>query len=203
MHVAYGPDREMFCAFCEMKDYDGYLIGKLSCVRLNGWGASGAARVQKQRKNFVILELQGEKYLLTMTLFRPERLVLHTELDKMMSCKSKAEINMVVSNHVIARHSFTVEEVLEFVKSVRDTNGIHQTVDPIVPGLLMAEWYFAVLQSSDWEMVEIRFRAPAYTGQILCIMKEAEKYVCYEENTEQVFWTATMGEGKNSVLPIE
>lgn len=203
MHEAYGPDREMFCAFCEMKDYDGYLIGKLSCVRLNGWRASGAVRVQKQRKNFVILELQGKKYLLTMTLFRPKRQVLHTESDKTMTWKPKAEINMVISNHVIARHSFTVEEVLEFVKSVRDTNRIHQTVDPIVPGLLMAEWYFAALQSLDWEMVQIRFHAPAYTGQILCILKEAEKYICYEENTEQVIWTATLEEGKNSVLPIE
>lgn len=203
MHVAYGPDREMFCGFCERKDYDGYLIGKLSCVRLNEWSASGEVRVQKQRKNFVILELQRGKYLLTMTLVHPEPSALHTESDQRMTGKPKTEINRTASNPVIARHSFTVEEVLEFVKSVGDTNGIHRTADPIVPGLLMAEWYFAVLQSSDWETAGIRFHAPAYTGQVLCIAKEAEKYVCYGEDTNQVFWTATIKGGKNSVLPME
>lgn len=203
MYVAYGPDREMFCAFCEMKDYDNYLIGKLSCVRMNGWSVSGKIQIQKQRKNFVILELQRGKYLLTMTLVRPKRWEQLAESDRTMTWKPKSEINRVISNQVIARHSFTVEEVLEFVKSVRDTNGIHQTADPVVPGLLMLEWYFAVLQSSDWKMAEIRFHAPAYTGQVLCITKEVEKYVCYGENTGQMFWTATIKEGKNSVLPVE
>lgn len=203
MHVAYGPDREMFCAFCERSGYDGYLIGKLSCVRLNEWSAFGEVWVRRQRNNFVTLELQRGKYSLTMTLVRPGRSTLHTESDQTMIVKLKTEINRGASNFVIARHSFTVEEVLEFVKSVKDTNGIHRTADPIVPGLLMLEWYFSVLQSSDWKMAEIRFHAPAYTGQVLCITKEAEKYVCYGENTGQMFWTATIKEGKNSVLPVE
>ena len=203
MYMTYGPDRELFCAFCEGKDYEGYLIGKLSCTRLDEGNVSGEVRIRKQRTNFVILELQRGNYLLAMTLIHPEGLVLRTESDQTMEQKPKAKINRTAPNHVIARHSFTVEEVLEFVKSVQDTNGIHRTADPVVPGLLMAEWFFATLQSSDWEGTEIRFHAPVYTGSVLCITKEAEKYVCYGEDTEQVFWTAVIKKSKSNVPPIE
>ena len=222
MHIPYGPDRKMFQSFSKLKGYDDYLIAKVSynCLgqdsivnrdgqsvsgktvekeipeRLAGkysdeWSASGTVRVKKQRKNFVILELQGEQYLFTMTLFRPEHLESLAESNKMMSQKPEM-VKKMVSDHAIARHSFTVAEVSEFVESVHDTNRIHQMAIPIVPGLLMAEWFFTLLQSTDWEAVEMRFRVPVYVGQTLCIGKNAEKYICYGENTRQVFWTASV-----------
>lgn len=228
MQIAYELDREMFRSFSVMKDYDGYLIGKLSCIRLgqksfvnrdgqnmsgravkkglserkagkslDGRNESGMVRVRKEKNNYAVLELQGDQYLLTMTLFRPESFVTDAESNKRMAQKSKQAKGLTVDD-VIASRSFAVAEILEFVEAVGDTNGIHRTADPVVPGLLMAEWFFAVLQSatpkgrSMTARVEIRFQMPAYAEQTLCIGKKAEKYICYEENTGQVLWSASV-----------
>ena len=125
MHIAHGPNRKIFRSFSEMKGYDGYLIGKLSCVclkqdsygnrgkisktvekedpereawkHLDGEEASGIVRIRKQRRNFAVLELQEEKYLCTITLLRPEQVVSHAKLDNMITRKPEMEKRTVVS----------------------------------------------------------------------------------------------------------
>lgn len=149
----------------------------------------GEARVRKQRKNFVILELSGENYLLTMTLLCPRSSLRHAEPDETKVQMPDAEKKTVLPENVIARRSFTSAEILDFVQYVQDMNGIHRTADPVVPGLLMAEWFFSVLQSSDWGAMEMRFHMPAYAGQHLCLCRQSDRYDCISEETGQLFWS--------------
>ncbi|MDE6852579.1 MAG: hypothetical protein K2J67_08840 [Lachnospiraceae bacterium] len=201
MDTDYGPDRRFFRSLSMAKGYDGYLIGKLFCRRLAASNvhsmtaqpeALGEVRVRKQKKNYVILELPGENYLLTLTLVCPSDFSGHAEPGKMKVRVQNTENIMFQPEDVIGRHTFTPAEILDFVQSVQDTNGIHRTAEPIVPGLLMAEWFFSILHPSDWEAVELRFHMPAYAGQHLCLCRQSEGYDCLSEETGQLFWSGKL-----------
>lgn len=192
MHTGYEPDRKFFRLLSGIKGYDGYLIGQLSyyrsCCHLLEREAPGEVRIRKQRKNYAILELWGEECVLAVTLFRSNNFSQPIGSGKTVTQQQEMEKNRL-SENVIAKHSFSVSEILDFVNFVEDANSIHRTAEPVVPGLLMAEWFFSVLPIFDWERVEIRFHTPAYAGQTLCLGKQSEKYVCFVEGTGKILFS--------------
>lgn len=192
MHTGYEPDRNFFRSLSSIKGYDGYLIGQLSfyrsCYYSSEREAPGEVRIRKQRKNYVILELWGEECVLAVTLFCPNNFSQQIESGKTATQRQEMEKNRL-SENVIAKHSFAVSEIWDFVNFVGDANSIHRTAEPVVPGLLMAEWFFSVLPVFDWERVEIRFHIPAYAGQTLCLEKQSEKYMCFVEETGKILFS--------------
>ena len=192
MHTGYEPDRSFFRPLSIMKGYDGYLIGQLSfhrsCRNSLKSAAPGEVRVRKRRKNYAILELWGEECVLTVTLFRPNSFLQHTESGKTGTQRQEMKQKRM-SENVIVRRSFSVSEIWDFVTFVKDTNSIHRTAEPVVPGLLLAEWFFMVLPFCDWETVEIRFHTPAFAEQILCLGKQSDQYVCFLEETGQILFS--------------
>ena len=195
MDIEYGPDRRVFRLLSTMKGYDGYMIGKLLCRRLENSSMesqSNPCTVRKQRKNYVILELRGDAYFLSLTMVYPKDFLPHILSNQAEKPKpySENKIKMRAREKAVASHCFAVSEILDFVQFVQDTNGIHRSENPVVPGLLMAEWFFEVLHSVDWETAEFRFHTPVYADQQLCLCWHAEGYDCFLEERGQLCWCA-------------
>lgn len=143
--------------------------------------------IQKCRKKYVILELQGEEFMLSIMLLHPGKSRRSLRTGEMAKRLQAAEW-MDLGRTEIDRHVFTAEEILHFVTSIQDTNEIHRTVDPVVPGFQMMEWLLAVLGTNDWRALEIRFHAPALAGQELCLCPCTEGYQCILAETGELLW---------------
>ncbi len=71
-------------------------------------------------------------------------------------------------------HTFTPQEVAEFVRAVNDVNTIHQGERPVVPGLLILE---QLLQTSDYKgasNLTLKFVRPAFSGEALTIAEDSK-----------------------------
>ena len=66
-------------------------------------------------------------------------------------------------------HTFTPEEVTEFVGAVGDVNTIHQGQRPVVPGLLILEQLLRTPEYSEATNLTLKFIRPAFSGEALAI----------------------------------
>lgn len=78
----------------------------------------------------------------------------------------------------VAQHSFTVQEIADYVAYTGDENVIHKGEHPIVPGLCMAAWLQKALGLTelDWR---ISFLSPVYAGDELRVYDEGGKLTAY------------------------
>ena len=74
---------------------------------------------------------------------------------------------------LVAAHSFTAEEIAQYVAYTGDENIIHKGEHPVVPGLCMAAWLQKDLQLTelDWR---ISFLSPVYAGDELRVYAEGK-----------------------------
>lgn len=79
---------------------------------------------------------------------------------------AKAVVPAEPAGELAAAHSFTPEEIAQYVAYTGDENIIHKGEHPIVPGLCMAAWLQKALQlvELDWR---ISFLSPVYAGDEL------------------------------------
>lgn len=185
-----GPNREDFRCFSAMKKYIGFWMGKICCQRVlpeSTVSSCGKVMVQKCRKNYVILELRGEQYILTVTLLHPDQSRRSLRAGEMVKALHTAEWKDLWRAEV-DRRVFTAEEIFGFVTSIQDTNEIHRIADPVVPGFQMMEWLLTVLPANGWQAIEIRFHAPALAGQELCMCLCNEGYQCILAETGELLW---------------
>ena len=84
---------------------------------------------------------------------------------------------------LLVEHTFTVQEVRDYVAYTGDENIIHQGEHPIVPGLCMAAWLQQALQKQelDWR---ISFLTPVYTGDELKIYATEQELAAYVGSTK-------------------
>ena len=84
---------------------------------------------------------------------------------------------------LLVEHTFTVQEVRDYVAYTGDENIIHQGEHPIVPGLCMAAWLQQALlkQELDWR---ISFLTPVYTGDELKIYATEQELAAYVGSTK-------------------
>ena len=71
-------------------------------------------------------------------------------------------------------HTFTRQEVLDFVEAVGDTNPIHRTEQPVVPGLLLLETIKAGLPE-NLDVLELSFRNAVFSGDPLELVVEGNQ----------------------------
>ena len=190
MKSKYGPNREDFRRFSTMKKYVGYWMGKIYCqraVRAVSVSTYGKVMVRMCRKNYVILELPGEEYTLKVTLFRTKQSARSSQTGERTKRLQASEWKDLQQTE-IGRHVFTAEEILNFVISIEDTNEIHRTADPVVPGFQMMEWFLTFLSAEDWHTWEIRFHGPALAGQELCLCSCSGGYQCILAETGELLW---------------
>lgn len=97
----------------------------------------------------------------------------------------------------VCQMTFTVEEILNFVTEVKDDNYIHKTDVPIVPGFYILEKMVLFIKNfKDSERVVIKFRKPAYAGDIITVagtktdVTGREKYIGYatEKGKDYILW---------------
>lgn len=190
MKSKYSPNREDFRCFSMMKQYVGYWMGKIYCqrdVRAFSVSSYKKAMVRTCRKNYVILEVAGEEYILTVMLFRPEQSDKSPqtgERTKRLQTLEWKDLQQIE----IGRHVFTAEEIFYFITSIQDTNEIHRTANPVVPGFQMMEWFLTFLSADDWQTWEIRFHGPALAGQELCLCSCTGGYQCILAETGELLW---------------
>ena len=87
---------------------------------------------------------------------------------------------LVLPKHKLGttKHSFTTQEIADYVAYTGDENVIHKGEHPIVPGLCMAAWLQRelALTELDWR---ITFVAPVYAGDELCIYRTEGQLAAY------------------------
>ena len=66
-------------------------------------------------------------------------------------------------------HTFTPNEVAEFVHAVNDVNTIHQGEQPVVPGLLILEQLLRTPEYEGTKNLTLKFIRPAFSGEALTI----------------------------------
>ena len=82
------------------------------------------------------------------------------------------------TGELVLEHSFTVQEVADYVAYTGDENIIHQGEHPIVPGLCMAAWLQQALQLQelDWRISYLR---PIYAGDELKVYRSEQELAAY------------------------
>ena len=82
------------------------------------------------------------------------------------------------TGELVLEHSFTVQEVADYVAYTGDENIIHQGEHPIVPGLCMADWLQQALQLQelDWRISYLR---PVYVGDELKVYSREQELAAY------------------------
>ena len=82
------------------------------------------------------------------------------------------------TGELVLEHSFTVQEVADYVAYTGDENIIHQGEHPIVPGLCMAAWLQQALQLQelDWRISYLR---PVYAGDELKVYSREQELAAY------------------------
>ena len=82
------------------------------------------------------------------------------------------------TGELVLDHSFTVQEVADYVAYTGDENIIHQGEHPIAPGLCMAAWLQQALQLQelDWRISYLR---PVYAGDELKVYSREQELAAY------------------------
>ena len=82
------------------------------------------------------------------------------------------------TGELVLEHSFTVQEVADYVAYTGDENIIHQGEHPIAPGLCMAAWLQQALQLQelDWRISYLR---PVYAGDELKVYSSEQELAAY------------------------
>ena len=82
------------------------------------------------------------------------------------------------TGELVLEHSFTVQEVADYVAYTGDENIIHQGEHPIVPGLCMAAWLQQALQLQelDWRISYLR---PVHAGDELKVYSSEQELAAY------------------------
>ena len=91
---------------------------------------------------------------------------------------SKPAVQEEPTGELVLEHSFTVQEVADYVAYTGDENIIHQGEHPIVPGLCMAAWLQQALQLQelDWRISYLR---PVYAGDELKVYSREQELAAY------------------------
>ena len=86
---------------------------------------------------------------------------------------AKPAVPTAQTGELAAAHSFTPEEIAQYVAYTGDENIIHKGEHPVVPGLCMAAWLQKALQLTelDWR---ISFLRPVYAGDELRVYAEGK-----------------------------
>lgn len=137
--------------------YDGMMIIKNKWLR-EDCEAYEEPIVLKENKRMLICKAQtGYASLTTTMLAKPRGSAAEAGTIPELSAAE-------VSGHTW--RSFTRQEIVDFVREIGDTNPIHQTDIPVVPGMLLMDCILAELPA-DIQELELSYRNAVFAGELL------------------------------------
>ena len=77
--------------------------------------------------------------------------------------KSPKATNNIIEGNVLCRHKFSLQEISDYILLSGDENIIHQTQNPIVPGLCMV-YFLARMLHRYFLHWQVDFVVPVYAG---------------------------------------
>ena len=174
--------KKFFQAFSDLKGFDNWMIGKIIIKQqeeIPDIAEKGiVCRIKKRKQRFAVLYAEGQGILIEVFLLKPGG-----------SGKEKIRKNLPEALEKGISRSFSKEEILAFVRETGDSNPIHASEIPVVPGFLMLEWL--------WELYlvqEMIFYQPVYAGEELTLYFHQETEGCYAVS-DHICWEAK-GKGK-------
>lgn len=154
--------------------YDGWVIGRAIYKCTETSGADRPLRlVEKRCAAYAVLVSDGVRsgyrYSLELRLLKP-----------VSRSSEESDAGYAVSDDMgtaAVHRCFTIEQIITFADRVHDTNSIHRSDNPVVPGLLLLEWIMDEYHIcvKDGFGVTIRFRTPVLAG---------DDVMLYKSNTE-------------------
>lgn len=190
------PNRKLFQCFSDIEGYEGWMIGRMSFYPTGQAGTDNGSEGQGNRQGNVILKKRRQGYavaeawadgcLARMLLIRPTGRGYRSGF----SGKQEGE-NLIPDwpeNNRIGTHTFSPDEIMAFVDAVQDTNSIHRTERPVVPGMQMIEWFWSVAKPAAWKECVFIFRIPAYAGQEIQLYTNKAGYCCIAGETGETLW---------------
>ena len=185
---------DLFQKFSGIEGYDGWMIGRAEQLEAEDTRTTEDIKtcvIKKKKKDYIILEAFSQEEGLRLLLIKPS---VSNQPER-----SAGECSMD-GFEPVAERSFTAEEILFFVKETKDTNPIHRTNSPVVPGLMMYEWFISNVISKEEPSgrIQIHFREPLFAGENLMIyrrrdrkeyaaitQREGKKYLIWEGRRKQ------------------
>lgn len=192
---------KLAAGFSIIEGYEGWMI-----VRVN-YGVETIAEkmeiqsirqqciVKKKKARYSILEsffvAEGKRFYMEMHLMKPQ------EEERMQKKKarnlSEKELNQGLSQSALGNMidcvTFQKLDIIRFVQRVKDKNPIHQTEEPVVPGLLLLHSMLKLLMGQKLQRIEIWFRNPVFAGERIMIYEQQKnkKYVGVREERIEIF----------------
>ncbi len=92
--------------------------------------------------------------------FHAEKPLASSQVDEQVNLEGK----------LVAQHTFTAEEIADYIAQSGDENVIHKGAHAVVPGLCMVAWLQQALQAEmlSWR---VRFLSPVYIGDDLKVVE--------------------------------
>ena len=199
--------RKLIRGFSKIKGFDGWMIataelsGKKYGILADTEGDTSEiddnvkTQILKQKPVMAVMQSSFDKTFINMNIVK-----MHENVDKPdiqnRFCGYK-DYDNTDKYEKICQITFTSEKILDFVMEVHDDNYIHRTAVPVVPGLYILEKMLSATDSfKDSERVVIKFRKPAYAGDIITVagiktdVTGREKYIGYvtEKGKDYILW---------------
>jgi hypothetical protein len=214
--------KKLFRKFSEIKDFDGWVIGKLVFYKREK-DPEIVCVLKKRREKAAVLEVEGEGLCIEMYLLKPgkaeeksqvwgeKETLLNVgesqEVQKLQKPQTPQVLQELQKDMIFRKYGFSLEncveviskvfseeEILAFAADVEDENPIHRTQKPVVPGLLLAEWMW-VDGKISLEEKKIVFHAPAYARETVTVYWEKERKVYFGVSDGRILWKVS-GNGK-------
>lgn len=161
--------RKLVKSFSKIKGFDGYMIAKAE-FEIKTESETEKTVILRQRKNYAAIMSKtvysGIGYTLIMYLIKPS--------------KKRSEEKHIVNEGgtYLFTLKYTKDDIKQFVCDVKDSNYIHQTDRPVVPGFLVFEDILKVcIESAGFKAGKytILFRSPTFANEAIDVF-EIDKY---------------------------
>jgi hypothetical protein len=169
--------KKFFRKCSEIKGFDNWMIGKLVFSRQEE-STELTCEVKKRKEKAAVLEVAGNGIIMEMYLLKPER-----TQKKAQAWEGKETCVEIISK------VFSKEEILAFVMDAGDENPIHQTQNPVVPGLFLAEWLW-LEGNVSLEGKKMIFQAPLYAQEKVTVYLEKKTQVYFGVSDGRILWKA-------------
>ena len=157
-------------ADCDSSFFGGWILAGVE-VHIKGQALQLQNKILMHKERKCIMEVTGTTAFGTKIKSLRVFMVLPQEAEAQ-------DFKVAYPGKLLVKHSFSVEEIRNYVAYTGDRNIIHQGEHPIVPGLCMAAYLqqFFNLQQLDWR---IAFKVPVYADEELLVYGNDEQLTAY------------------------
>lgn len=160
--------RKLVQNFSSMKCFEGWMIAKVDFnvtkPELDKYINTENIQILRQRKNYSAVMSKtvynGVEYMLIMHIIKPSG-----------KYTKKNSASDICGTYLFAL-KYTRDDIQQFVQSVGDSNYIHQSARPVVPGFLIFEDIILKTCEERAEDCTIVFKSPAFADETIDVFKQ-------------------------------